>query len=74
MKRGLSVLGLSACIASTAIAQTSAPVTAPQTNQPGQQTIVVNPTVDECATGWNSNLKWSQTQFDQMCATLSRSK
>ena len=46
----------------------------PQTKESGQQNIVVNPTDAECATGWNANLKWSRAQFDEFCATLSKSK
>ena len=58
-----------------ALAQTAAPTApAPQTKEPGQQTIVVNPTVAECTTGWNADLKWSKAQFDQFCATMSKSK
>ncbi len=51
-----------------------APTSPPQTKEPGGQTIVLNPTQAECATGWNANLKWSKEQFDQFCSTLSKSK
>ena len=60
---------------SAAFAQTPAPpASPPQTKEPGQQNIVLNPTQAECTTGWSVNLKWSKEQFDQMCATLNKSK
>ncbi len=61
--------------ASGVLAQTASPTApAPQTKEPGEQTIVVNPTVAECTTGWTAELKWSKAQFDQFCSTLSKSK
>ena len=35
------------------------------------QSIVVNPTIDECKNGWEAaSAKWSKEQFDQFCAVL----
>ena len=74
MKVSICAVMLGLLTASGASAQPTIPVAPPQTKQPGQQNMVVNPTIDECKTGWNSNLKWTQTQFDQFCASLSKSK
>ena len=74
MKVAICAMSLGLLTVSGVSAQTPAPITPPQTKEPGQQNMVINPTSDECKTGWNSNLKWTQTQFDQFCATLSKSK
>ena len=55
---------------SCAMAQTT--TSEPQTK--GQTNIVVNPTESECHSGWNSSLKWSKEQFDQMCSTINKAK
>jgi hypothetical protein len=41
--------------------------------QPGA-TIVINPTVEECRQGWNSNLKWTKEQFEHYCTIIKSSK
>lgn len=41
--------------------------------QPGAN-IVINPTQDECQSGWNSSMRWTQEQFRDFCAKLGASK
>ena len=74
MKPALCAFAATLFAFSAASAQTPAPTTPPQTKEPGQQNMVINPTHDECLKGWTANLKWSKPQFDQFCATLSKSK
>jgi len=78
----LLVLAVCLCVlqATAAAAQTSTPsptppapsATAPPESSSG--TIVANPTLAECQAGWNSAMKWSKQQFDQLCAKMRTSK
>ena len=74
MKFVICTMAAIASCAVSAMAQTDPPATAPQTKEPGQQNLVINPTQAECQKGWSADLKWSKAQFDQFCSTLSRSK
>jgi hypothetical protein len=59
----------------TAVAQPASPpkpVANPQ-SKPGA-TIVINPTEDECRSGWNASLRWTKEQFDAFCSQLKTSK
>lgn len=67
----IGALMLLAMALSAAEAQTAPPA---QTKQPGQKSMVVNPTQAECQKGWSSNLKWTKPEFDRFCATLNKSK
>lgn len=60
---------------SSASAQSSPPSeqTPNVQSKPGA-TIIINPTHEECALGWNSSLKWSKEQFDDFCHKLNTSK
>lgn len=67
----------------TVTAQTQSPTPSPApgpTNpapnpqaQPGA-TIVINPTQQECQSGWNASLRWTQEQFREFCTMLGSSK
>jgi hypothetical protein len=50
----------------------SNPGSNPQSKQGAN--IVINPTVQECERGWNSNSRWTKEQFEQFCATLGKAK
>lgn len=71
MRFSICAVLLLAASSVVAEAQTAPP---PQTIQPGQKSIVVNPTQAECQKGWSSDLRWTKPEFDQFCATLSKSK
>ena len=38
------------------------------------QTIVVNPTDEECNRGWSPDLRWTQSEFEQFCTRMRTSK
>lgn len=67
----------------TVTAQTQSPTPSPTpgpTNpapnpqaQPGA-TIVINPTHDECRSGWNASMRWTEEQFREFCTKLGASK
>jgi hypothetical protein len=35
-----------------------------------QTGIVINPTAEECRTGWNPSLAWTREQFESFCAKM----
>lgn len=81
MRRMLIVTVAIADFASAASAQTApspsptpGPInpTPPQT-RPGS-TIVINPTEQQCQSGWQPTMQWSKDQFDQFCTKLGASK
>ena len=43
------------------------------TNGPGQS-MVVNPTTEECRRGWTSGTAWTKEQFEKFCTQLQTSK
>ena len=58
------------------ILSSAAPAAAQTAPAPGGKKdadIVINPTVEECKRGWDSESqrKWPKPQFDQFCAVLS---
>jgi hypothetical protein len=40
----------------------------------GGESMVLNPTQDECKAGWRPGLKWTKAQFDKFCAQMEISK
>jgi hypothetical protein len=40
----------------------------------GGETLVINPTIDECRTGWRPGLRWTREEFDKFCTQLRISK
>ena len=40
----------------------------------GGESLIVNPTKDECHAGWRSGLKWTQEEFDKFCRQMEISK
>jgi hypothetical protein len=73
------LVAVSCCIGAAAFAQTGPspgptnPVPPNPQAKPGA-TIVVNPTTDECRSGWNASLRWTKEQFDDFCNKLGASK
>jgi hypothetical protein len=69
------------CLAATgtSLAQTSPSPgpTVPPKSLPvpkGGESMVINPTVEECRAGWRKELKWSKAEFDKFCTQLEVSK
>jgi hypothetical protein len=61
------------------LAQTSPPAgpTVPPKTLPvpkGGESLVINPTKDECTAGWRPGLRWTQAEFDKFCRQLEISK
>jgi hypothetical protein len=76
LTRLVAIIGL---YAGGALAQTSPPVgpTAPPKTLPvpkGGESLVINPTKDECKGGWRPGLRWTQPEFDKFCRQLEISK
>lgn len=74
------LLAMTVAVAAQSQSPTPAPAPGPtnpiQPNplaQPGA-TIVINPTQDECARGWNASMRWTQEQFREFCTKLGASK
>jgi hypothetical protein len=66
-------------VAGTCLAQTSpspGPTVPPKTLPvpKGGDNMVLNPTQQECKTGWRPGLKWTKEQFDKFCVQLQISK
>jgi hypothetical protein len=77
--RSVAAFVLLAGCAGASLAQTSQPPgpTAPPKTLPvpkGGESLVINPTRDECKTGWRPGLKWTKEQFDTFCRQLEISK
>ena len=69
------VLGLSGtCLAQTTpspgptVPQKSLPVP-----KPGES-MIINPTREECKAGWRPGLRWTKQEFDKHCAQMEISK
>ena len=63
--------------ATASLAQTTPGPTNPVPPNPQAKpgaTMVINPTEDECRSGWNQALKWTKEQFEQFCAQMKASK
>jgi hypothetical protein len=41
--------------------------------RPGDN-MVLNPTLEECKTGWRPGLRWTKEQFDNFCTQFKISK
>jgi hypothetical protein len=73
------VVALCAGVAGAILAQTGPP-TGPTV--PGQaalgpkigESLVFNPTLDECRVGWRPGLRWTRKEFDTFCRQFKRSK
>lgn len=65
--------------AGTSLAQTSpppGPTVPPKTlpvPKPGES-LVINPTQQECDAGWRPGLRWTKQEFDKFCTQLKISK
>jgi hypothetical protein len=40
----------------------------------GGENLVINPTTDECKSGWRPGLKWTEVEFDKFCKQMEISK
>jgi hypothetical protein len=66
-------------IAGTSLAQTSTPPgpTVPPKSlpvpKPGES-LVINPTRDECRAGWRPALRWTKEEFEKFCTQMEISK
>jgi len=67
-----------AVIAGASLAQSPPPgPTVPPRTLPtpkGGEHLVINPTKDECKTGWRPGLRWTKVEFDTFCRQLDISK
>ena len=68
-----------ALLAGECLAQTSPPAgpTVPPKALPvpkGGESLILNPTKDECKAGWRPGLRWTQTEFHKFCRQLEISK
>ena len=73
------LVAIIALYAGGALAQTSPEPgpTAPPKTLPvpkGGESLVINPTQDECRAGWRPGLRWTQEEFDKFCRQLEISK
>jgi len=48
------------------------PTTSPLT-KPGAD-MVINPTTEECRSGWSRDLKWTKEQFESHCEQMKASR
>ncbi len=71
------------CMAGAAFAQSSptpgpdpGPTVPPRTLPvpKGGESLVINPTHDECKAGWHPGLRWTQAEFDKFCKQMEISK
>jgi hypothetical protein len=74
-----AAVAFSVGVAGAALAQTSPPPgpTVPEKSLPvpkGGESLVINPTKDECKAGWRRDLKWTKAEFDKFCRQLEISK
>lgn len=78
------ILAISAVLAASwpALAQTpesnpnpgpTAPVPPSSTGRP-IETMVINPTTEECRQGWSNGMRWTKEQFDGFCEQMQRAK
>jgi len=71
-------VGLCAVIAGAILAQAppSGPTVPPKTLPvpKGGESLVINPTKNECKTGWRPGLRWTKVEFDKFCRQLDISK
>jgi hypothetical protein len=77
--RMAAAVALCTVIAGVTIAQTSPPPgpTVPPKSLPvpkGGESLVINPTKDECNGGWRPGLRWPKVEFDKFCRQLDISK
>jgi hypothetical protein len=71
-----AIIGL---YAGGALAQTAPPAgaTAPPKTLPvpkGGESLVINPTTDQCRAGWRPSLRWTKAEFEGFCRQLKISK
>jgi hypothetical protein len=74
-----AAIALSVGVAGVILAQTSPPPgpTVPEKSLPvpkGGESLIINPTKDECKGGWRPDLKWTKEEFDKFCRQLAISK
>ena len=74
-----AAVALCTVIAGTILAQTTPPSgpTVPPKTLPvpkGGESLVINPTRDECNAGWRPGLRWTRVEFDKFCRQLDISK
>jgi hypothetical protein len=73
------VVALCIGLSGTALAQTSPSPgpTVPEKTlpvpKPGES-MIINPTREECKDGWRQGMKWSKQEFDKFCAQMEISK
>ena len=70
---------LCAVIAGESFTQTSplpGPTVPPKTLPvpKGGESLVLNPSKDECKAGWRHGLRWTRAEFDKFCRQLEISK
>jgi hypothetical protein len=75
LTRLVAIIGL---YAGGALAQTppTGPTVPPKTLPvpKGGESLIINPTTDECKVGWRPGLRWTQAEFDKFCRQLEISK
>jgi hypothetical protein len=74
-----AVIAVCVGIAGAILAQTSPSPgpTAPPKTLPvpkGGESLVINPTKDECKAGWRAGLRWTKEEFGKFCRQLEISK
>jgi hypothetical protein len=74
-----AAIALCVGVAGAILAQTSPQPgpTVPEKSLPvpkGGESLVLNPTKDECKGGWRAGLKWTKEEFDTFCRQLEISK
>jgi hypothetical protein len=72
-----TAMGIYVAVAGAILAQTSPPPgpSGPPLRVPkGGESLVINPTRDECRAGWRPGLRWSKAEFTKFCHQMKISK